>query len=198
MGKISKKNDEDLAAEAAKDSRSAFEMLVKRYSGKLYLFINRVIKSHDESLDILQDIFIKAYRNISRFNNRWKFSTWIYTIASREISSYFRKISAKKRNIPLEGNIVTENPEDTFFKGETGNIWELAKKLKPAWYNILWLKYSEGMSNIEIATITGRSAISVRVTLHRSRKYLADLYRMEELQELSAISGNRESSFIKE
>lgn len=198
MEKFSGKSDEDLAAEAAKGSRSGFEILVERYSGKLYLFINRGINSPDESGDILQDTFIKVYRNINRFNSRWKFSTWIYTIASREMTSYFRKRSVKKRYIPEEKDKATENPEDNFFRSETGNIWELVKKLKPAWYNILWLKYGEGMSDTEIAKVTGRSAISVRVTLHRSRKKLASLYRMEESPELHPVSPGSENIFVRE
>jgi RNA polymerase sigma-70 factor (ECF subfamily) len=197
MGKISGKSDEDLAAEAAEGSRSSFEMLVERYSEKLYLFINRGINFPDDSGDILQDTFIKVYRNIDRFNNRWKFSTWIYTIASREMVSYFRKRAVKKDSPDREIK-VTENPEDNFFRSETGNIWETAKKLKPSWYNILWLKYNEGMSNTEIAKVTGRSAISVRVTLHRSRKQLAILYRMEESPELRTASHESENIFVRE
>ncbi len=198
MGKLSGKSDEDLAAEAAEGSRSSFDMLVGRYSEKLYLFINRGINSPDESGDILQDTFIKVYRNINRFNSRWKFSTWIYTIASREMVSYFRKRSVKKKYIPEGKNKTAENPEENFFKRETGNIWKLAKKLKPSWYNILCLKYSEGMSNIEIGKVTNRSAISVRVTLHRCRTKLADLYRQEESEEFSSVSSGRENIFVKE
>ncbi|MEN8153573.1 MAG: sigma-70 family RNA polymerase sigma factor [Acidobacteriota bacterium] len=185
---ISGKSDEELAADAAEGSSSGFETLVERYSGKLYLFINRSIRSSDESLDILQDVFFKVYKNISRFDSRWKFSTWIYTIASREMVSHFRKGSVREKNIPEAESKNFENPEDTFFRSEAGNIWKLAKKLKPAWYNILWLKYSEGKTNTEIAKITNRSAISVRVALHRSRTKLAELYRQEELQEFPTAS----------
>lgn len=198
MGKLSGKSDEDLAAEAAEGSRSSFDMLVGRYSEKLYLFINRGINSPDESGDILQDTFIKVYRNINRFNSRWKFSTWIYTIASREMVSYFRKRSVKKKYIPEGKNKTAENPEENFFKRETGNIWKLAKKLKPSWYNILWLKYSEGMSNTEIAEVTGRSAISVRVILHRSCKQIALLYRLEESPELYTVLPGSEKLFVRE
>ena len=64
-----------------KEARKAFELLVRTYSESLYWQIRRLVVSHDDADDLLQNVFIKAWKNIHNFRGDAKLSTWLYKIA---------------------------------------------------------------------------------------------------------------------
>jgi RNA polymerase sigma-70 factor (ECF subfamily) len=84
-------SDEELAVRAQAGSRPCFEELVYRYSHRLFHFFRHKMSNDQDIEDLVQETFLKAYLNISRFNLEYKFSTWFYTIASRLAISYYRK-----------------------------------------------------------------------------------------------------------
>ncbi len=86
--------DEELAVRAQAGSRPCFEELVYRYSHRLFHFFRHKMSNDQDIEDLVQETFLKAYLNISRFNLEYKFSTWFYTIASRLAISYYRKKGA--------------------------------------------------------------------------------------------------------
>lgn len=90
-----KETDEELAKKSVTD-RSAFDELINRYEQKLRRYVSRMIlsspnKDEDEIDDILQDTFIKTYKNIADFDTSLSFSSWIYRIARNETISVLRK-----------------------------------------------------------------------------------------------------------
>ena len=122
---------------------------------------------------MVQDTFLKAYKNINRYDPEWRFSTWLYTMANRLAISFYRanrgKISHKNMEMPQE-----PGPEDITIKKETTrNIWLLARDLKHDQYRALWLHYGEDMPVKEIAEVMQKSQINVRVLLHRARVILS-------------------------
>ena len=58
----------------------SFALLVQAYQGQLYNFIYKMTKSKEDTEDILQDVFVKVYNNLYKYNNNYRFSTWIYSI----------------------------------------------------------------------------------------------------------------------
>ena len=165
--------DEELAKNAQAGSRLSFEELVSRYSSRLYNFLRIKIISAQETEDLVQDTFLKAYKNIHRYDPEWKFSTWLYTMANRLAISFYRtnrvKPFQKDIKIPEE-----PGPEDITIKKETSrNIWLMARNLKHDQYRALWLHYGEDMPVKEIAEIMQKSQINVRVLLHRARIILS-------------------------
>lgn len=165
--------DEDLALQAKAGERLSFEELVDRYSGRLYHFLQPKIASGQDIEDIVQEAFLKAYRNIDRYNPQWKFSTWIYTIANRLAIDYFRGQAKEDAEVIPEENEL--NPEEQYVEHiEKQNLWRKARKLKPDYYKVLWMRYAEGMTNKEIARVMGRTSMAVRMLVRRAKMNLAE------------------------
>jgi RNA polymerase sigma-70 factor (ECF subfamily) len=170
-------SDEELASKVATGSRSSFEELVSRYSSRLFYFLRHRFKTDQDIEDLIQETFLKAFRNIERFSPERKFSTWLYTIAIRQAISRFR--SEKKISTSLDPASSPPGPEDIVIqKEESQNIWHLASKLGERQYEALWLHYGEDMPIKEMAKILNKKPITVRVLLHRARLNLGK--RMEQ------------------
>ncbi len=166
-------SDEELASKTAEGSRSLFEELVSRYSRRLFYFLRHRTGSDEDIEDLVQETFLKAFKSIDRFDPERKFSTWLYTIASREAISHHR--ANKKMKHSPAGTSSLPGPEEVVIrKEESQNIWELAAKLPKKEYEALWLYYAEEMPIKDIARVTKKSPITVRVLLYRARLKLAE------------------------
>jgi RNA polymerase sigma-70 factor (ECF subfamily) len=162
--------DEELAQKVAAGSQSSFEELICRYSPKLLHFLWHKTGNKEDIEDLVQETFLKAYRNIERFDPELRFSTWLYTIASRLAISHFRSSSRRANKDTTVELISPDDPEErTIKKEESENIWLLAKTLHHKQYKALWLYYMEDMPTKEIAKIMKISPVQVRVLLHRAR-----------------------------
>lgn len=170
-------SDEELAVKAQAGSRSCFEELVSRYSHKLFFYLRSKISSDQDTEDIVQETFLKIYRNIWRYDPKWKFSTWLYTAAQRLGISHFRSKAKKDfRDMPL---VSYPDQEEKYLKQEQyRNIWETARSLNPSQYKALWLRYVEDLTIKEISEIMKNSPVTVRVLLHRARSKLAARFKL--------------------
>lgn len=176
MDKIStvkRLSDEELASRIAEGSRSLFEELVSRYSMRLFYFLRHRAETDSDIEDLVQETFLKAFKSIDRFDPEWKFSTWLYTIASREAISRYRS-NRKMKYTPVETSSIPDPEESVIRKEESQNLWELASSLPEKEYEALWLHYAEDMSIKEIARITKKKSSTVRVLLYRARLKLAE------------------------
>ena len=110
-------------------SASAFEVLVSTYKKPLYWHIRRIVLNHDDTDDVLQNTFIKVYRNIGGFKGESKLYSWLYRIATNEALSFLKKKA--KRNgytdAELQENIVQNLQADVYFEGD-----EIQLKLQKA------------------------------------------------------------------
>jgi RNA polymerase sigma-70 factor (ECF subfamily) len=144
-----------------------FHLLVDRYSDRIYKFLYAKSNNCNDIDDILQETFLKAFLNLNKYNEKYQFSTWLYTIAYREMC---RVTSARKNknhiSIELVEPITTIKPEKS-----TG-IWQYAKKLNTVFYTVLWLKYHEELDVKEIAVIMKSSVPMVKINLFRARNQL--------------------------
>lgn len=109
MAELKNLTDEALVAVVLK-TPNAFGEIIERYEAKLARYIDRLgVRVLDDKLDVLQEIFIKAYRNLNSFDGSFKFSSWIYRIAHNEAVSWYRK-----RSVRPEGHLVADG-EDVMF-----------------------------------------------------------------------------------
>jgi len=162
-------SDEELATGAVDGCRFSFEEIVARYSSRLFYFLRHRTDTDQDIEDLVQETFLKAFRNIDRFNSEWKFSTWLYTIASRQAISRHR---SKKSKVFLSPPVdpPASNPEEAVIKKEESeNIWSLAGTLPQKQYQALWMHYAEEMPIKEMARVMKKKPITVRVLLHRAR-----------------------------
>jgi RNA polymerase sigma-70 factor (ECF subfamily) len=177
MDDLSQYTDEDIAGMAQRGSVACFEELVRRYQAPLMGFLTRrfCANPHDAE-DVIQEVFFKAHRYLHRYSQRWKFKTWIFTLAHRESVSHGRKghkTAAMPQDLP--GRVP---PPDMVLSRKDANeqLWlRVRTVLSEKQFALVWLYYAEGMSLTEIAVITGGTTTSVAVMLHRCRGRLHTL-----------------------
>jgi RNA polymerase sigma-70 factor, ECF subfamily len=173
----------ELARRAQSGSRSALETLVTRFRPRLVLLLSRRLQhSALDPEDIVQESLIKACQQLHRFDGKYQFSTWIFTIAFRTATDAIRQ----SRRRPVHADIdVHTLPSNTYpLTGETSEpqadesegtnrIWFVARtSLNAAQYEALWLRYGEELPVGEISRVLGRTRVGVRVLLHRARRIL--------------------------
>ncbi|MCK8479464.1 RNA polymerase sigma factor [Psychroserpens algicola] len=98
----------------------AFRELLSRYKEKLYWHIRHIVKSHDDADDVLQNTFIKVYKNIHNFKGDSKLYSWMYRIATNESITHINK-NAKRLNISDEQThqlMINNLKADVFFEGD--------------------------------------------------------------------------------
>ncbi len=174
-------SDEVIVAETLKEPNS-FGLIIERYEAKLKRYIMRLgVRNHDDQLDVLQEIFIKAYRNLNSFDTSLTFSSWIYRIAHNEAISWYRKQSVRP-----EGHLISdgedvlslisskeEAAEIAFDKNV--NATELAKALEEIelkYKEVLILRYFEHKEYEEISDILKIPSGSVGTLIYRGKKQL--------------------------
>lgn len=167
----------------------AFQEIVERYQGRLLSFIYRTIGDRDRAEDLVQEVFIRVYRHIGRFDRSKKFSTWIYTIASnlaknelrnrsRNPLVLFQSMRAKFEDDerPLEFEDTQHRPDDLFRKRHLRELVERSVSQLPTHHrDVFVLRELEGKSYEEIAEITGINLGTVKSRLNRARTAFADI-----------------------
>lgn len=156
----------------------AFGLLVQKHQRLVFTLALRILKNQEEAEEAAQDTFVKVYQSLSRFEEKSKFTTWMYRVAYNECLGRLRK---SKRHFTLVEDIVENSDEPTDFLDGLEILHReeratLIKKgiemLNPAEAVALTLFYHEDLSVKEISTITGSSESNVKAQLFRGRKHL--------------------------
>lgn len=177
---LSARSVEKLATRSAQGSHADFTELVRRYHDRVYNFLLKRTRNPDEAADLTQEAFVRAWQRIDRYDPRWQFSTWIFTIAVRLSVSRQRREKRKVCSDDLDqtrsSNVL--GAEESLDRRETvelgRTLWELAEDvLSEDQYLAVWLRYAEGMAMADIARVIGKSQVGVRVSLFRARAALA-------------------------
>ena len=154
--------------------REAFARIVKEYSEQLYWQIRRLVLTHEDANDILQNTFIKAWTNIEYFRGDAKMSTWLYRIALNECLTFLNKQRASQQLSIDEAETETMNQleSDTYFDGdETQKIFLQAVKQLPDKQQMIFnLKYFKEMKYEEISEILGTSIGALKASYHHAVK----------------------------
>ncbi|HEX2779330.1 MAG TPA: sigma-70 family RNA polymerase sigma factor [Gemmatimonadaceae bacterium] len=167
----------------------AFQELVERYQGRLLNFVYRTIGDREKAEDLVQEVFIRVYRHLHRFDRSKKFSTWIYTIASNLAKNELRNRSRNplvlfqtiRKNWqdddrPLQFEDTTARPDDLFRKRHLRELVEDSVAKLPAHHReVFVLRELEGKSYEEIAEITECNLGTVKSRLNRARNAFAEI-----------------------
>jgi RNA polymerase sigma-70 factor (ECF subfamily) len=173
--RIDSARPEDLVRRAQTGSSAAFGELVARYESPLFNFLLRRTSSAEDAEEIAQDAFVRAWQKIDSYDARWKFSTWLFTLARRLAATRMRSTAPSAQgNDALAGVSVHADPGlDLTRTEERANLWSIVDRvLESDPRSALWLRYAEDLTVPEIAEVLGRSAVSVRVMLFRARAKL--------------------------
>jgi len=180
---MKEKSDQELVKETLKGIDN-YKYLVERYEKRLSTYIKRILYLNTEDAeDILQEVFIKAYRNLNSYNPKYKFSNWIYRIAHNESVSFLRKNKNLQKNIvnTEENNIFDSIPSDIDLEkeiledSEREGVLHILQKLDPKSRDVLQLKYIEEKDYNEISEILQISSGTVGSLISRAKIKLKKL-----------------------
>ena len=161
-----------------------FGEIVDRYEAKLKRYIARLgVRNPDDQLDVLQEVFLKVYKNLNAFDRSLQFSSWIYRIAHNEAISWYRK-----KNVRPEGHLIADSEELIGFLSakedaqdadfdKTINASEVNQallKIDAKYCEVIILRFFEHKDYEEISDILKIPVGSVGTLLHRGKKQLAD------------------------
>lgn len=187
--------DIELVSLAQEGSTRAFDELVRRYTPKLYGMIFNMTSNREDTADLLQDVFAKAYRSLKRFMGRSSFYTWIYSISVNMTLNFLKK-RGRYHKVSLDDVDTGIESDPEFIKVTTANggtmrdvhVHELQKRLNEAMMHlsedhrtVVTLYDIQGLQHSEISQILGVSEGTVRSRLfyaHRQlQNYLEDFIK---------------------
>ena len=162
--------DEELARRARAGSGRSFEELARRYKRRLFVYLRPRVGSDEDAEDLVQETFLKLYRNIGSYDPEFRFSTWLYTSAGRLAIDAFRRGAASRDKRADESAGEFPDPASERDRDPRASaLWDAARGLGANRFRVLWLRYGEDLSIEEIAAVIGRTRLAVRVLLHRAR-----------------------------
>ncbi len=185
--------DEDIFDEltlvqaAKKGDLEAFSQLVKRYDRNIFRIAQHITHNEEDAQDVVQEAFLKAYRNLQQFQGNSKFYTWLVRIAVNEALMKLRRRRADK-TVSIDEDVETEdgsmprevadwspNPEQLYGQSELGDILKKTiQGLPPGFRTVFVLRDVEGMSTEETAEMLGLSVPAVKSRLLRARLQLRE------------------------
>ena len=174
-------HDNDLAAieRASAGDGAAFEALVRKYQGWVFTLAYRMLGDRGEAEEMAQEIFLKAYQALKRFERKAKFSTWLYRIATNHCVNHLesRRRRPQGHPAPLVEQVADPTPgADRAL--EQDDLRRLVKeellRLTPEHRAILVLRDIQGLAYDEIGELLGLGPGTVRSRLHRARMDLKE------------------------
>ncbi|WP_316841621.1 RNA polymerase sigma factor [Pedobacter gandavensis] len=154
-----------------KETRNeAFNLLLQKYQQKIYWHIRRLVIDHDDTDDLVQEVFVKVWKNLEKFRSDSKLYTWIYRIATNESITFLNK-KKQRNNTPLDE--VSEELAESLVASSYFNGDKIQMKLQQALLTlpekqrlIFNMKYFDDLKYEEIAEITGTSVGALKASFH--------------------------------
>ncbi len=158
---------------AGEQSQRAFELIVQKYQERLYWMIRRIVQDHDDADDVLQNVFIKAWKGLANFREDSNLYTWLYRIATNESITHINKrkkdlfLSADDPSVQIaeKGNMNDPDGDEIMAKLEAA-IATLPDKQRAVFH----LKYFEDKKYDEISTILDTSVGALKASYHHAVK----------------------------
>ena len=175
-------DDRELVRRAQREDKEAFEELIRRHQHRVFAVAGGILKRREDIEDIAQQVFVKAYFSLKRFDQRAAFSTWLYKITVNECWDLLRK--KKVRPLVYESDLSEEQAKQVISSAEKGKgqpdvsgrlearqrVERLLDGLEERDRLMLMLKEVEGFSIDEIAETLDLNANTVKVRLFRARR----------------------------
>ncbi|MBS7564538.1 RNA polymerase sigma factor [Mucilaginibacter sp. Bleaf8] len=152
----------------------AFNLLLKKYQQKIYWHVRRMVINHDDADDLVQDIFVKVWKNLPGFRNDAQLYTWMYRIATNECITFLNK-KKQKNNIPLDDvsyELAESLADSTYFNGDKVQMkLQQALLTLPEKQRLVFnMKYFDDMKYEEISEVLGTSVGALKASFHLAVK----------------------------
>jgi RNA polymerase sigma-70 factor, ECF subfamily len=177
-------SDSELLDLYSRENESGFRLIVLKYSERLYWHIRKIVISHDDTDDVLQNTFLKAWGGMQNFRRESGLFTWLYRIATNEALSFLNR-KMRVTWIPFEGGAEKQLSEsldaDQYFDGD-----ELQLKLQKALLTlpekqrlVFNMKYFDEIKYEDMAEILGTSVGALKASYHHAIKKI-EKYMLED------------------
>ena len=179
-------SDEFLITRILSGESELYGTLIARYERPIVNYIYRMIGDYDQALDLAQEVFFKAYRSLERFDPSFRFSTWLYRIASNRSIDHLRKqapvllsldeppeTDLGRRESAIQLKSAARGPEDLLASQQLGErISEAIDELPGSYRELVLLRHLQGLSYEDIARVKRLPLGTVKNRLFRAREIL--------------------------
>ncbi len=189
--------ERDLIGRAQRGDQEAFAALLRLHRRRVFALIGHLVRQPADIEDLAQQVFLKVYRALGRFNFQASFSTWLHRIVVNECYDHLRRHRARKSSAGNE--VAVEDLAELERLGAAGNsprpldaarrlelrqtVEQLFARLPADDRLLLALRELEGLSMEEIARVLGVKENTVKVRLFRARKRLVEIHRRLQLRD---------------
>jgi RNA polymerase sigma-70 factor, ECF subfamily len=184
MESFNQKSDIDLINDFKNGNELAFGEIVKRYQKRIYFIVKRMVESHDDTDDIIQDVFIKVYSSIKDFRGESNVYTWLYRIAVNYSINFLNRKKIKNffRYDDLINPIVADDPkpDELLEKKERSAMIERAIQSLPKMQKMTFImRYYDEMPYEEISKILKKSVGALKANYFHAFKKIEEFVRNE-------------------
>lgn len=161
--------------------RQAFGMVVNQYGEQLYWQVRRIVLSHDDANDVMQNVFVKAWSNIETFRNDAKLSTWLYRIAVNESLDFMRR----RKNAPTvsaddaDTGVANALLADKYFDGDEteAQLQQAISRLPEVQRMVFNMRYYDEMKYSDMSKVLGTSVGALKASYHIAVKKISDYFK---------------------
>lgn len=178
--------DEIILIQELQDSKrrdKAFRVLISQYKERLYWHIRKIVIVHDDADDVLQNTFIKIFKNIEKFNSESKLYSWMYRIATNESITFINK-RAKERNVDISKyheHLISTLENDIYFSGdEIQLILQKAIATLPQKQRLVFnMKYFDALKYNEISEVLETSVGALKASYFHAVKKIENYIKTQ-------------------
>ena len=168
-----------------KKRREAFSKMITAYQEQLYWQIRKLVINHDDTADVLQNTFMKAWTNIENFRGDSKLSTWLYTIAHNESITFLTKMQAEREMVAddPDGYLQEQIQADKYFDGDEAQqkLLMAIATLPPKQRQVFNMRYYDEMPYEEISEILKTSVGALKASYHFAVEKITEFFKNEEI-----------------
>jgi len=164
--------------------RKAFERVVREYSEQLYWQVRRIVLTHDDADDVLQNVFMKVWTHLDSFHQDARLSTWLYRIAINESLDFVRR---KKKQLVVssdeqENAIANMLVADRYFDGDEAQalLQEAIAQLPDVQRTVFNLRYFDEMKYSEISQLLHTSEGALKASYHIAVKKISEFFKLRD------------------
>ena len=183
------KNEKELLKRCLKGDKKAMETIVINYQKPIFNYFYRNVRNREIVSDLTQDIFLKVFSNLRKYNFSYKFSTWIYTLSHNHLIDYYRK----KKNISFstyshDGNDTLDFPDEKNLTKEEemieneikDKVWKSVELLPEEYRELIIMRYVNGLKYEEISEILKIPMGTLKNKIFRAKRKLINLIKESE------------------
>ncbi len=175
--------DKEIVERVINGEVGLFELLVKKYENGIVGFIYKIVLNYEDAVELAQETFIKLYSSLDKYDPKFKFSTWLFTIAKNKTIDFLRSnkyennFDDSRKIKPNRFSDITKNPEEELLKNEFyEKVILIIDELPIEYKEVITLRYLNNFSYNEISEITDLPLGTVKNRIFRAKILIREIF----------------------